>query len=141
MDDINSPLSANGFNELVHELVHVWQYQNADPGLDPAYAIHSLVEQQQSGKAAYDWTISFNKKLPWEQWGIEHQAQAIQDYDKAIRRVSAARWNKLKPASEDVKLVKELAKVGIPLKLRFKIGAPSFQKYDDLVQKTLEKWR
>ncbi len=81
-------LTQLGMETLIHEMGHVWQYQNG--GL--AYIPESLWAQLKvsiSGKsrnAAYDWRAAHTAKLPWEKWNPEQQAEAIEDYNKLLRK-------------------------------------------------------
>lgn len=84
-------LSERGRSVLVHELVHVWQYQNG--GL--AYIPGSLLAQHrawlQTGArgAAYRWQGVQQAGLDFARWNPEQQAQAVQDWWDA--RVRAGR--------------------------------------------------
>jgi hypothetical protein len=67
---------------------HVWQYQNGDL----RYLPQSLIAQIKMGRSggagshsAYDWTIPHRAGIPWESWNPEQQAEAIEDYNKALR--------------------------------------------------------
>jgi hypothetical protein len=67
---------------LVHECVHVWQYQN----LGPRYAAESLAAQSYYGvddegnKKAYNWIDELNRGTDkWVNFNKEAQAQLIQD--------------------------------------------------------------
>ncbi len=70
----------------MHELTHVLQYQRG--GL--AYIPDSLWQQflswvkTGSNDEAYDWRIPDAAGVPWEEWHVEQQAEAVQDYDKQI---------------------------------------------------------
>lgn len=81
-------LTEEGKLALIHEMGHVWQYQNG--GL--AYIPESLWAQFKaaigsgSRGAAYDWRQAHQSGLPWEKWNPEQQAGAIEDYNKALRR-------------------------------------------------------
>ena len=81
-------LTPVGMETLIHEMGHVWQYQNG--GL--AYIPESLWAQLKaaaSGKtrnAAYDWRAAHDAGLPWQKWNPEQQAEAIEDYNKLLRR-------------------------------------------------------
>ncbi len=81
-------LTEKGKLALIHEMGHVWQYQNG--GL--AYIPESLWAQFKaaigsgSRGAAYDWRQAHQSGLPWEKWNPEQQAGAIEDYNKALRR-------------------------------------------------------
>jgi hypothetical protein len=60
---------------LIHECVHVWQYQNAGP----RYAIEALVAQVLLPDA-YDWEGELGReKVGWPAFNKEAQAQLIED--------------------------------------------------------------
>jgi hypothetical protein len=81
-------LTPEGRLILIHEMGHVWQYQHG--GL--AYIPESLVAQIRgavgggSRNAAYDWRAAIQAGTPWEEWNPEQQAEAIEDYNRALRR-------------------------------------------------------
>ena len=85
-------LSERGVSVLVHELIHVWQFQNG--GL--AYIPGSLIAQHRawlrdgSRHGAYDWTTVDQAGLPWERWNPEQQAQAVEHWWDARERLAAA---------------------------------------------------
>ncbi len=84
-------LSEAGRSVLIHELAHVWQYQQT--GM--RYAISSLAAQLRawittgSRRHAYDWRKALGK--PWRHWNAEQQAQCISDYDDALRCMNVGR--------------------------------------------------
>lgn len=79
-------LSRTGRLVLIHELLHVWQFQNG--GL--AYIRSSLIAQMAgfimtgSRRAAYDWRKVHNARRPWGAWNAEQQAQCISEYHAAV---------------------------------------------------------
>ena len=81
-------LSDDGLKTLIHEMGHVWQFQNG--GL--AYIPQSIAVQIKaslgggSRDLAYDWRAALKAGIPWEKWNPEQQAQAIEDYNIALRR-------------------------------------------------------
>ncbi|WP_223258396.1 eCIS core domain-containing protein [Thermogemmatispora tikiterensis] len=81
-------LTPEGRLILIHEMGHVWQYQHG--GL--AYIPESLIAQIRgavgggSRNAAYDWRAAIQAGTPWEEWNPEQQAEAIEDYNRALRR-------------------------------------------------------
>jgi len=81
-------LTQDGLETLIHEMGHVWQYQNG--GL--AYIPESLWAQFKgflgSGDrgAAYDWRAAHASGLPWKKWNPEQQASAIEDYNRKLRK-------------------------------------------------------
>ncbi len=138
-------LNAEGRNILIHELVHTWQFQNADPGLGQAYAFSSLIEQRygqiEQSDNSYNWQQSFNAGVAWEDWGVEHQAQAIEDYNVAIRRILSAKRNGKSAPSADLGIIAELNSVDAFNKLRSKVGAPTYNKYFRFVKEVWDLWR
>lgn len=61
---------------LVHECVHVWQYQH----LGPRYAADALGAQLLLGNSAYDWKAELARgKSDWRDFNKEAQAQMIQE--------------------------------------------------------------
>ncbi|HVZ38039.1 MAG TPA: DUF4157 domain-containing protein [Candidatus Kapabacteria bacterium] len=81
-------LSNEGMITLIHEMGHVWQYQNG--GL--AYIPKSLWAQLKAslGKGsrdgAYNWEEAHDAHIPWEKWNPEQQAEAIEEYNIMLRR-------------------------------------------------------
>jgi outer membrane lipoprotein SlyB len=79
-------LTEQGKETLIHEMTHVWQYQNG--GLD--YIPLSLIAQLRAsifGKdrnAAYDWRAAHDAGLPWEDWNPEQQAAAVEEYNRLL---------------------------------------------------------
>src|SRR5439155_6113153 len=79
-------LSEGGRLVLIHELGHVWQYQNG--GL--AYIRSSLLAQLAglittgSRRTAYDWRKAHNAGRPWHDWNAEQQAECISHYHQAL---------------------------------------------------------
>jgi hypothetical protein len=75
-------LSRTGCVVLIHELGHVWQFQNG--GF--AYIRSSLFAQiaalitTGSRRPAYDWRKASNLSRAWRDWNAEEQAQCISDY-------------------------------------------------------------
>ncbi len=118
-------LSPRGLLTLIHELGHVWQFQNG--GLD--YIPSSLIPQAVAGghghsrNAAYNWRDAVNNRRPWETWNAEQQAELISDYNEALRRTKADNYP---PESEqrlaDINTI-SLAEPYIEL-VRQGIGAP-----------------
>jgi outer membrane lipoprotein SlyB len=118
-------LSPTGLETLIHEMGHVWQYQNG--GL--AYIPESLWAQLKasiggkSRNAAYDWRAAHKDGLPWEQWNPEQQAEAIEDYNKLLRK-----------SKDGTASVAELSELSILLPYMQKVwqrqGAPHFEPPD-----------
>jgi hypothetical protein len=78
-------LSQTGRLVLIHELAHIWQFQNG--GF--AYIRSSLVAQTigliktGSRRAAYDWRKAHDAGRPWSAWNAEQQAECISQYHAA----------------------------------------------------------
>ncbi len=76
-----------GLEIMIHELTHVWQYQNGGGG----YAIASLTSQFAAfittgdRDGAYRWQGPFGENKRWEDWNPEQQAAAVEDYNRAWR--------------------------------------------------------
>ncbi len=84
-------LSPRGLGCLVHELVHVWQYQNGGLGyvFGSLWAqLHAIVTAGDRG-GAYRWRPVHRAGVPWARWNPEQQAQVIEDHFKASRRIRA----------------------------------------------------
>ncbi|HMQ33657.1 MAG TPA: peptidoglycan-binding protein [Chloroflexaceae bacterium] len=84
-------LNSAGRSTLIHELAHVWQYQNRGW----SYAPEALWAQAKawwetgSRNAAYDWEQLHADGVPWEEWNPEAQAEAVEDYNDALQRIKA----------------------------------------------------
>ena len=78
--DYNSDLSYKTL--LIHELGHVWQYQNGGWGYIPKSLVVQFVAFSQTGStsAAYNWEEDFLKGTPWEKLNPEQQAESIAEY-------------------------------------------------------------
>lgn len=87
----NGELTANGLELMMHEIGHVWQYQNGGA----AYIGDSLWSQFKgwvtggSRNEAYDWKSAHEAKIPWEDWNPEQQATAVEDYHEAMEAMEA----------------------------------------------------
>lgn len=90
---------------LSHELVHIWQYQNGGW----AYAFESLAKQAAgfystgSRNTAYDWKTAVEWSIPWEDWGPEQQAAAIEEWGVANRSGNSALSSQLLPYVDKVR--------------------------------------
>ena len=79
-------LGARGLHILIHELVHVWQYQHGGWG----YAPRSLAAQLRAWwkcrdrSAAYRWRGPHSEGLLWSRWNPEQQAQLVEDVDATL---------------------------------------------------------
>jgi hypothetical protein len=116
-------LTEQGLLTLVHEMGHVWQYQNG--GL--AYIPESLWAQFKAAVSggeragAYDWRAAHEAGIPWEDWNPEQQAEAIEDYNKLLRK-----------SKDGTATPEELHELSILLpyieKVRRREGAPTFER-------------
>ena len=81
-------LSPAGRETLIHEMAHVWQYQHNGWSYAPEalWAQAKAAWQTGSRNGAYDWRSLDRAGTPWEQWNPEAQAEAVEDYNKALRR-------------------------------------------------------
>jgi hypothetical protein len=86
-DTEEQQLNQAGLDLLGHEAMHVWQFQHGGW----AYALDALLKQAAgfystgSRNTAYDWQTAIYWEVPWEKWGPEQQAQAIDDWNLAMR--------------------------------------------------------
>lgn len=116
-------LSERGRRVLIHELTHVWQYQNG--GL--AYVGSSLraqcfgVARRGRRSAAYDWRAMVNAGVPWERWNAEQQAEAMGDCAAALGRLKS-----LEATREDGRVVALLLPYVQLVRSRF--GAPGSRR-------------
>jgi hypothetical protein len=80
-------LNKAGLDLLGHEIGHVWQFQNGGW----AYAGDALIKQAAgyystgSRNTAYDFETAIYWDIPWEKWGPEQQAEAIDQWNLATR--------------------------------------------------------
>jgi hypothetical protein len=84
-------LSPAGMLVLIHEMGHVWQYQNGGLAYIPSSLIPQIVAAAtgQSRNAAYDWRDAVRNHIDWADWNAEQQAECISDYNEALRRIKA----------------------------------------------------
>lgn len=81
-------LSYRGLIVLIHEIGHVWQFENGGY----SYMHKSLWAQYQayrrtgSRNGAYDWETVDTERTPWEDWNPEQQATVIEDYNRCWLR-------------------------------------------------------
>ena len=80
--------TARGRATLIHELGHVWQYQNGGLAYIPHSLRAQLVAWLRTGKraAAYRWQEALQEGIDWARWNPEQQAQAIEAYAVASWR-------------------------------------------------------
>lgn len=86
-------LNREGQYTLIHELAHVWQYQNQGWVYAPTalWAQAKAAIKTGSRNAAYDWEKLDKQGVPWEDWNPEAQAQAVEDYNRALDQVKSGR--------------------------------------------------
>jgi hypothetical protein len=112
-----------GLGTLIHELGHVWQYQNGGLAYIPLSLIAQLKGFLKSGSrdAAYNWEAADAAGLPWEKWNPEQQASAMEYYNYYLR---LSRTRLLSP--EEQKKLSTLT--GNMAFVHAKLGMPSFHK-------------
>lgn len=116
-------LSPSGLLVLIHEMGHVWQYQNGGLAYIPSSLIPQIVAAAsgQSRNAAYDWRNAIRNHIDWADWNAEQQAECISDYNEALRRIDANNGS-----LEDFATV-TLAEPFIE-KVRQRVGAPGSRR-------------
>lgn len=119
--DANGQLTEMGKDMLVHEIGHVWQYQNGGA----AYIGDSLWAQLKgwigggSRDEAYDWRDAVKQGAAWKDWNPEQQAEAIEAYNDILQAEESG-W-----ASSSDKADKALLQPYID-EVRAGKGAPQF---------------
>jgi hypothetical protein len=86
-----SETTTEGKRILVHELTHVWQYQHQGWTYAPKAIWAQLKAAVGDGdrNGAYDWKSLVAKGVPWDEWNPEAQAEAVEDYNKALHFAKA----------------------------------------------------
>ncbi len=116
-------LTNKGMELMIHEMGHVWQYQNG--GL--AYIGDSLWSQLKgwisggSRNAAYDWRSAHDAGLAWNTWNPEQQAEAIEHYNTCLRAANTTPPTASTDQYNDLKILKPYME-----KVRAGEGAPQF---------------
>jgi len=89
-------LTSDGMNTLIHEMTHVWQYQHQGWTYAPAALWAQFKSWASTGDrgGAYDWRSLDKAGTPWEEWNPEAQAEAVEDYNKALRAVQSGSGSK-----------------------------------------------
>ncbi len=84
-------LTEAGRLALIHEMGHVWQYQNGGLQYIPDSLWAQLKARFSGGSrdAAYEWRQMHDAGTPWEEWNPEQQAKAIEDYNMLLRKQKA----------------------------------------------------
>jgi len=78
---------------LIHELTHVWQFQNGGIGYIRSSLIAQVAGWIRTGSrlAAYDWARADRAGLPWSRWNAEQQAQCVSDFNRALDRTRSGK--------------------------------------------------
>lgn len=100
-------LTAQGKLSLVHEMTHVWQYQHGGFAYIPNSLISQFKAWLSSGdnNGAYQWQPQAERGVPWEQWNPEQQAECIEEYNAALRKVNSATASGRTPAAKYIALI------------------------------------
>ena len=86
--DADGSLNDKGFDLLVHEAAHAWQYQQGGPG----YIGDSLTDQIRNGRGrvgtggAYDWLEAANRGVRFEDMTAEQQAELAMYIGRALAK-------------------------------------------------------
>lgn len=123
-------LSEAGMLVLIHEMGHVWQYQNGGLAYIPSSLIPQIVAvfRGQSRNVAYDWRNAVRNHIDWSEWNAEQQAECISDYNEALRRIKAgnatlADYETVSLAEPYIALVRE--RIGAPGSSRKRRAVPA----------------
>lgn len=84
--DENGVLTPIGLSLLVHEVAHVWQYQQEGVGYIHSSSGEQINDNWFGGKDAYQWQHSVIAGVEFKDLKVEQQAQLIQDIGAAIHR-------------------------------------------------------
>jgi hypothetical protein len=78
---------------LIHELGHIWQFQNGGLAYIPSSLLAQITSWITTGsrRAAYDWLEAHRRGRLWNEWNAEQQAACISDYNTAMRRIEAGK--------------------------------------------------
>jgi hypothetical protein len=119
-------LSDAGMLVLIHEMGHVWQYQNGGLAYIPSSLVPQIVAATsgQSRNAAYDWRDAVRNHIDWADWNAEQQAECISDYNEALRRINAG--NGTLADFQTVTLAEPYIE-----RVRRRIGAPGSRRRSD----------
>lgn len=125
-------LSGEGMQTLIHELGHVWQYQNGGIAYIPKalWAQYQATRKTGDRDAAYEWLDAHYANKPWEKWNPEQQASLAEDY-YMVPRILANPTYYIATYVKGKKMVERAkeAEPFIPLyigKIRERKGAPRF---------------
>lgn len=85
-DEAKLELTPEGVEVLIHELTHVMQYQQEGLGYIPESLWDQYKSWRKTGKVdeAYDWRPLDAAGIPWSEWHVEPQAQAVEDYNHQL---------------------------------------------------------
>jgi hypothetical protein len=127
-------LSSEALPLFVHEMTHVWQFQNGGW----TYAPSAFLAQQQaiiltgSDFIAYKWRLVRNQK--WQYWNPEQQAAAIEEYYVLSQKIQSG--VKLTSADkEDWSILSR--KAGL---VRLKVGAPDGRTVTQYIDSWAKYW-
>lgn len=83
-------LSDRGLLVLIHELAHIWQFQQRGPSYITSSLGAQIAAWAKTGSRlnAYDRRDALARDLPWSQWNAEQQAQIFSDFNEALRRTT-----------------------------------------------------
>ena len=86
-------LTREGRVTLIHELVHVWQFQNGGLAYIPSSLVAQLSAWLQTGSrgGAYRWRQALERARPWHAWNPEQQAQAVEEFAGSSWRIASGR--------------------------------------------------
>lgn len=81
-------LTPGGIAILIHELTHVLQFQQGGLGYIPESLWDQLISKIRTGPvdAAYDWRPLDAAGVPWDEWHVEPQAQAVEDDNRELMK-------------------------------------------------------
>ena len=121
-------LTEAGRQLLVHEMTHVWQFQNGGLAYIPDSLASQLRARLSTGtrNGAYDWRAAAQAGKPWQDWNPEQQAELVEQYNRSLRHVEAASARKAQPAPADT----EMLELGRPYidKIQRREGAPTLRQ-------------
>lgn len=82
-------LTTSGRHLLMHEMGHIWQYQNGGHAYigDALWAMFESWRETGSRNGAYRWRDAYDEGLEWKDWNPEQQATAIEDYNLHLESV------------------------------------------------------
>jgi hypothetical protein len=102
----DDPTEYEGRNTaLAHEMGHVRQYQKEGYGYIPQALYDQAEARWNTGSRsnAYDWKEAEKAGIPFDEWGPEQQAEALQEYDYARMNDDGDKMNELQSYVDEVK--------------------------------------